>query len=167
MSAAHDSSLLARFSGVERLLRPLICSAVICLAALAPAHARAATDLELVGELMAFHGTKAIVSAMTTHCYETTGLDSAYQTANDNWYLRNIGFLELANRVAERLGGGTPEEVAAAETYGGTQIMSAYNQAKDKDSFCQAFVEQVNSGALDIDESLPGPLKQAQAIAAQ
>lgn len=121
---------------------------------------------ELIGELMAFHGSKAIVSAMTTHCYETTGLDTAYHDANDDWYLRNIGFLDLANRVAERLGGGTDEEVAAAETYGGSQIMSAYNQADDKDAFCQGFIEQVNSGALDIDKSLPGALKKAQAIAA-
>ena len=152
---------------VERLLRHLICSAAIFLFALVPAQAQDTANPELVGELMAFHGTKAIVSAMTTHCYETTGLDSAYHRANDDWYLRNIGFLDLANRVAERLGGGTPAEVAAAETYGGTQIMSAYNQAKDKDSFCQGFLDQVNSGALDIDESLPGALKKAQDIASQ
>ena len=124
-------------------------------------------DVELVGELMAFHGSKAIVSAMTTHCYETTGLDAAYQTANDNWYLRNIGFLDLANRVAMRLGGGTPDEIAAAETYGGTQIMSAYNQAEDKETFCRAFLEQVDGGALDIDKQLPAALEKAQAIAAQ
>tara|TARA_R110002124_G_scaffold114535_29_gene269509 strand:+ start:9004 stop:9450 length:447 start_codon:yes stop_codon:yes gene_type:complete len=147
-------------------LRSLICSLVICLAASVPAAAQDAADPALVGELMAFHGSKAIVSAMTTHCYETTGLDNAYKQANDNWYLRNIGFLELANRVAERLGGGTPQEVAAAETYGGSQIMSAYNQADDKDSFCKAFLDQVNSGALDIDKSLPDALKKAQAIAA-
>ncbi|MCS6762554.1 MAG: hypothetical protein MO846_11830 [Candidatus Devosia symbiotica] len=147
-------------------MRPLICSAVICLAALVPAHAQDVADPKLVGDLMAFHGSRAIVSVMTTHCYETTGLDSAYRQANDNWYLRNVGFLELADRVAERLGGGTPEEVEAAETYGGTQIMGAYNQADDKDSFCRALLEQVNSGALDIDQSLPGPLKQAQEIVA-
>ncbi len=147
-------------------MRSLICSLVICLAASVPAAAQDAADPALVGELMAFHGSKAIVSAMTTHCYETTGLDNAYKQANDNWYLRNIGFLELANRVAERLGGGTPQEVAAAETYGGSQIMSAYNQADDKDSFCKAFLDQVNSGALDIDKSLPDALKKAQAIAA-
>jgi hypothetical protein len=111
-------------------------------------------DGKLVGELMAFHGSKAIVSAMTTHCYETTGLDAAYQTANDN-------------RVAVKLGGGTPEEIAAAETYGGTQIMSAYNQAEDKETFCRAFLEQVDSGALDIDKQLPAALEKAQAIAAQ
>ena len=148
-------------------MRHLICSATICLASLVPAHAQDTANPALVGELMAFHGAKAIVAAMTTHCYETTGLDSAYQAANDDWYLRNIGFLELANRVAERLGGGTADEVAAAETYGGSQIMSAYNQAADKDSFCKGFLEQVNSGALDIDNSLPAALKQAQAIAAQ
>lgn len=124
-------------------------------------------DPELVGELMAFHGSQAIVSAMTTHCYETTGLDAAYQTANDNWYLRNIGFLDLADRVAMRLGGGTPAEIAAAETYGGTQIMSAYNQAADKETFCRGFLEQVNGGALDIDKQLPAALEKAQAIAAQ
>lgn len=124
-------------------------------------------DPELVGELMAFHGSKAIVSAMTTHCYETTGLDGAYQTANDNWYLRNVGFLDLADRVALRLGGGTPEEIAAAETYGGTQIMSAYNQAPDKETFCRSFLEQVDGGALDIDKQLPAALEKAQAIAGQ
>ena len=74
-------------------MRPLIFPAVIWLLALAPTAAQDAADAELIGELMAFHGSQAIVSAMTTHCYETTGLDSAYKTANDNWYLRNIGFL--------------------------------------------------------------------------
>ena len=148
-------------------MRPLICSALLWLAVLVPTHAQDEVDSELVGELMAFHGAKAIVGAMTTHCYETTGLDSAYKTANDDWYLRNIGFLDLANRVVERLGGGTPEAVVAAETYGGSQIMSAYNQAEDKDQFCRAFLEQVNSGALDIDRSLPAALQKAQAIAAQ
>ncbi|MGV8831187.1 MAG: hypothetical protein ACOH2N_04355 [Devosia sp.] len=148
------------------LLRPLICTAVVWLATLIPAHAQDGSDAELIGELMAFHGSEAIVKAMTTHCYETTGLDETYHQASDDWYLRNIGFLELADRVAERLGGGTPEEVAAAETYGGSQIMSAYNQAEDKDSFCQGFVEQVNDGALDIDKSLPDALKRAQAVAA-
>jgi hypothetical protein len=133
----------------------------------APAIAQEAGDAELIGELMAFHGSKAIVSAMTTHCYETTGLDAAYQTANDNWYLRNVGFLDLANRVAARLGGGTAQEIAAAETYGGTQIMSAYNQAEDKNTFCRAFLEQVDGGALDIDKQLPDALEKAQAIAAQ
>ena len=148
-------------------MRPLIFPAVIWLLALAPAVAQDASDAELIGELMAFHGSRAIVSAMTTHCYETTGLDSAYKTANDNWYLRNIGFLELANRVIERLGGGEEGQQKAAETYGGSQIMSAYNQAEDKDSFCRGFLEQVDSGALDIDKQLPDALDKAQAIAAQ
>ncbi|WP_240230318.1 hypothetical protein [Devosia lacusdianchii] len=140
---------------------------VIAMLFAAPAIAQEAGDAELIGELMAFHGSKAIVSAMTTHCYETTGLDAAYQTANDNWYLRNVGFLDLANRVAARLGGGTALEIAAAETYGGTQIMSAYNQAEDKNTFCRAFLEQVDGGALDIDKQLPDALEKAQAIAAQ
>lgn len=130
-------------------------------------QAQEASNGELMGELMAFHGSKAIVSAMTTHCYETTGLDAVYHTANDNWYLRNIGFLDLADRVAGRLGGGTAAEIAAAETYGGTQIMSAYNQAEDKETFCRAFLGQVESGALDIDKQLPAALEKAQAIAAQ
>ena len=147
-------------------MRFLSCSALLWLALLVPAHAQDEASSELVGELMAFHGAKAIVAAMTTHCYENTGLDSAFMTANDDWYLRNIGFLDLANRVVARLGGVTPEAVTAAETYGGSQIMSAYNQADDKDSFCKAFLDQVNSGALDIDKSLPDALKKAQAIAA-
>ncbi len=130
-------------------------------------HAQEAANAKLVGELMAFHGSETIVSAMTTHCYETTGLDSDYQTAYENWYLRNVGFLDLADRVAARLGGGTPEEIAAAENYGGSQIMSAYNQADDKEVFCRAFLEQVDSGALDIDKQLPEALSQAQQIAAQ
>lgn len=134
---------------------------------LSPLAQEAPDNAKLVGELMAFHGSKAIVAAMTTHCYETTGLDPAFKTANDNWYLRNIGFLDLADRVARELGGGTPEEITAAETYGGTQIMSAYNQAPDKSVFCKTFLEQIDSGALDIDKALPGALKQAQAIAAQ
>ena len=148
-------------------MRPLIFPAVIWLLALAPAVAQDASDAELIGELMAFHGSQAIVSAMTTHCYETTGLDQTYKTANDNWYLRNIGFLDLADRVIARLGGGAEGQQQAAETYGGSQIMSAYNQAADKDSFCRAFLEQVESGALDIDKQLPEALAKAQAIAAQ
>lgn len=104
---------------------------------------------------------------MTTHCYETTGLDPAYKTASDNWYLRNVGFLDLANRVIERLGGSSDAERQAAETYGGTQIMSAYNQAGDKETFCRAFLEQVESGALDIDKQMPAILSRAQDIAAQ
>lgn len=145
-----------------RRLLPLL----LCLI-MPQVHAQEAADPELVGELMAFHGSKTIVSAMTTHCYETTGLDGAYKTAFENWYLRNIGFLDLANRVAARLGGGSPEAVAAAENYGGSQIMSAYNQAGNKDVFCRAFLEQVDSGALDIDKQLPDALSKAQEIAAQ
>ena len=66
-----------------------------------------------------------------------------------------------------RLGGGAEGQQEAAETYGGSQIMSAYNQAADKDSFCRAFLEQVDSGALDIDKQLPEALEKAQAIAAK
>ena len=148
-------------------MRPLIFPAVIWLAALVPASAQDAGNAELIGELMAFHGSQAIVSAMTTHCYETTGLDPAYQAANDNWYLRNIGFLDLADRVIARLGGGDDGQQKAAETYGGTQIMSAYNQAADKNTFCRSFLEQVDGGALDIDKQLPAALAKAQDIAAQ
>lgn len=137
------------------------------LSIVVPASAQDASDPELIGELMAFHGSKAIVSAMTTHCYETTGLDAAYKTANDNWYLRNIGFLDLADRVIARLGGAAAGEQQTAETYGGSQIMSAYNQAEDKSLFCQAFLEQVDGGALDIDKQLPSALEKAQAIASQ
>jgi hypothetical protein len=121
----------------------------------------------LIGELMAFHGSKAIVTAMTGHCYENTDLDNAYHTASDNWYLRNIGFLDLADRVAAKLGGGGAQAITAAETYGGTQIMSAYNQAEDKNTFCRAFLEKVDSGALDIDKQLPDALKRAQDIASE
>ena len=149
------------------LVRFPILLAAAWLTALVPASAEDASDAELIGELMAFHGSKAIVSAMTTHCYETTGLDTAYQTASDNWYLRNIGFLDLADRVIIRLGGGAEGEQQAAETYGGTQIMSAYNQAEDKTTFCRAFLEQVDGGALDIDKQLPDALAKAQDIAAQ
>jgi hypothetical protein len=148
-------------------LRSLVLSAALWLAVLAPASAQQASDPELVGELMAFHGSQAIVSAMSTHCYETTGLDGAYQVAAENWYLRNIGFLDLADRVIARLGGGAAGQQEAAETYGGTQIMSAYNQAADKGTFCRAFLEQVDSGALDIDTQLPDALARAQDIAAQ
>lgn len=137
------------------------------LTSLIPASAQDANNAELIGELMAFHGSEAIVSAMTTHCYETTGLDSAYKIASDNWYLRNIGFLDLADRVIARLGGAAEGAQRAAETYGGEQIMSAYNQADDKDTFCRAFLEQVEGGALDIDKQLPEALKKAQEIASQ
>jgi len=44
--------------------------------------------------------------------------------------------------------------------------MSAYNQAENKNSFCRAFLEQVETGALDIDRQLPAPLKRAQEISA-
>jgi hypothetical protein len=125
-----------------------------------------AGDPALVGELMAFHGSAAIVDVMTTHCYETTGLDTAYQEASENWYLRNISYLDLADRVIARLGGGSEEELEAAETYGGTQIMTAYNQAPDKTVFCRAFLEQVEGGSLDIDKQLPDVLKRAQEISA-
>jgi hypothetical protein len=124
-------------------------------------------DAKLVGELMAFHASAAIVSAMTSHCYENTGLDSAYQAAGDNWYLRNVGFLDLADRVIARLGGGAPGQIEAAETYGGTQIMTAYNQAPDKEEFCRNFLAEVEGGAMDIDKQLSGPLKKAQEIASQ
>lgn len=139
---------------------------MVWLAALVPVSAQQA-DPELIGELMAFHGSRAIVSAMTTHCYETTGLDPVYQTADENWYLRNIGFLDLADRVIAKLGGAAEGQQKAAETYGGTQIMSAYNQAGDKNTFCRAFLAQVDGGALDIDKQLPTVLSKAQEIAAQ
>jgi hypothetical protein len=147
------------------VLRAVACAAMLVLtgnAALAQEG-----DAKLVGELMAFHASASIVSAMTAHCYETTGLDSAYETAGDNWYLRNVGFLELADRVIERLGGGTQGQVEAAETYGGTQIMDAYNKSGDKDEFCRNFLGEVDAGALDIDKQLSGPLKKAQEIASQ
>lgn len=131
-----------------------------------PAGAQEEAGKALVGELMAFHGSKAIVDVMSIHCYETTGLDNAYKTASENWYLRNIKYLDLANRVIEELGGGSDEERRAAETYGGSQIMSAYNQAPSKDVFCKAFLEQVQSGAMDIDKQLPDVLERAQAISA-
>jgi hypothetical protein len=157
--------VIASFCGVERALRFLIFP-VIWLATLIPTLAQDA-DPQLVGELMAFHGSQAIVAAMSTHCYETTGLDSAYEVASSNWHLRNVGFLDLADRVIARLGGAAPGQQQAAETYGGTQIMGAYNQATDKTSFCRGFLEQVESGALDIDKQLPALLRRAQDIAVE
>ena len=146
-------------------LKAVACAAVIVLGGGA---AWAQDDnSQLVGELMAFHGSAAIVGAMTTHCYETTGLDSAYETAGDNWYLRNVSFLDLADRVIARLGGGTPGQLEAAETYGGTQIMDAYNKAEDKEGFCRNFLAEVEGGAMDIDKTLSEPLKKAQGIASQ
>lgn len=140
----------------------------LLLVPLIPAQAQdeSAANQQLIGELMAFHGSQAIVDVMTTHCYETTGLDGAYKAAADNWYLRNIGFLDLADRVIARLGGGAEGQQRAAETYGGSQIMTAYNQASSKTTFCQGFLDQVESGALDIDKQLPDPLKRAQEISA-
>jgi hypothetical protein len=130
------------------------------------AQEQSEADAALVGELMAFHGSKAIVEVMSTHCYETTGLDNAYKDAAANWYLRNVSYLDLADRVIARLGGGTDGQQKAAETYGGSQIMTAYNQAPDKDVFCRAFLEQIESEALDIDRQLPDILKRAQDISA-
>jgi len=152
----------------ETLVRQMALLATAWLTALIPASAQddPAANTRLIGELMAFHGSQAIVEVMTTHCYETTGLDSAYKTAAENWYLRNIGFLDLADRVIDRLGGAAEGQLEAAETYGGTQIMTAYNQAGSKETFCRAFLEQVDSGALDIDKQLPDPLKRAQEISA-
>jgi hypothetical protein len=148
------------------LRRNLVLAAAILTIAAPAAAQDAAADAALVGELMAFHGSKAIVEVMTTHCYETTGLDTAYQDAAANWYLRNISYLDLADRVAARLGGGSAEEIKAAETYGGSQIMTAYNQAADKEVFCRTFLEQVESESLDIDNQLPDILKRAQDISA-
>lgn len=148
-------------------MRSCLALVVSALSLVIPAQAQddSAANSQLIGELMAFHGSQAIVQVMTTHCYETTGLDGAYKTAADNWYLRNIGFLDLADRVIISLGGAAEGQQHAAETYGGSQIMSAYNQAADKNSFCRAFLEQVDSGALDINNQLPAPLKRAQEIA--
>jgi hypothetical protein len=149
-------------------LRSCLALAVAFLTLAIPAHAQdeSAANSQLIGELMAFHGSQAIVDVMTTHCYETTGLDAAYKTAAENWYLRNISFLDLADRVIAKLGGGVEGQQKAAETYGGTQIMTAYNQSPDKTSFCRTFLEQVETGALDIDQQLPAPLKRAQEISA-
>ena len=144
-----------------------ICAALVAIASPALAQdAPSAQDTALIGELMAFHGSQAIVEVMTTHCYETTGLDTAYQDAAADWYLRNIGYLDLADRVIARLGGGTEGQLEAAETYGGSQIMTAYNQAPDKDVFCRAFLAQVEDGGLDINEQLPEILRRAQEISA-
>ncbi|MBE7732527.1 hypothetical protein [Devosia faecipullorum] len=143
--------------------RKLVFAAAFVIAIL---PAQAEDDAALIGELMAFHGSKAIVEAMTTHCYENTGLDGAYTEAAANWYLRNISYLDLADRVINRLGGGAEGQQEAAEIYGGSQIMSAYNQAGDKTVFCRTFLEQVENGLLDIDKQLPEILKRAQEISA-
>lgn len=150
----------------ELAVRAILVLGAVLTMLVPPANAQQDADAALVGELMAFHGSKAIIDAMTTHCYETTGLDNAYKTASENWYLRNIGYLDLADRVIARLGGGIEGQQKAAETYGGTQIMTAYNQAPDKNVFCRAFLEQVEGGALDIDRQLPEVLKRAQEISA-
>lgn len=149
-------------------MRSRLALVVSLMSLVIPAHAQeeSGANSQLIGELMAFHGSQAIVDVMTTHCYETTGLDAAYKTAAENWYLRNISFLDLADRVINSLGGAAEGQRQAAETYGGSQIMSAYNQAGDKNSFCRAFLEQVDSGALDINNQLPAPLKRAQEISA-
>lgn len=140
---------------------------VLLACARAASAATEEADPALIGELMAFHGSRTIVSVMTTHCYETTGLDPAYKSAAEDWYLRNIGFLDLAERVINRLGGAGENEREAAETFAGTSIMDAYNRATDKTEFCRAFLARVEAGALDIDEQLPGPLTRARQIAAQ
>lgn len=148
-------------------MRRFVILAAAFLTVLTPTMGQEETaDTALIGELMAFHGSKAIVEAMTTHCYENTGLDDVYKEAAANWYLRNISYLDLADRVINRLGGAEEGQQVAAETYGGSQIMSAYNQASDKTVFCRTFLEQVESGALDIDKQLPDILKRAQEISA-
>jgi len=154
---------------LRHVMRFSVALVVATLGQLSPAFpARAQPDdAALIGELMAFHGSETIVSVMTTHCYETTGLDPAYKAAAEAWYLRNIGFLDLADRVILRLGGADEAERAAAETYAGSQIMSAYNEASDKTAFCREFLGQVESGRFDIDKQLPGPLERAREIASQ
>lgn len=146
------------------LLAPLIAP---LMAEETPLDMPQAERIELIGELVAFHGTATIVSVMSTHCYETTGLDRAYRTAAENWHLRNIGYLDLADRVVTRLGGADEGQKQTAQTYAGTQIMSAYNAAPDKNRFCREFLEKLDTGGFDIDKTLAGPLQQAQAIATQ
>lgn len=144
-------------------------TAVVGMVALAWAGGASAQEddtVQLIGELMAFHASEAIVEVMATHCYETTGLDAAFRTAADNWYLRNVGYLDLADRVIDRLGGGAEGQLEQVQTYAGSQIMSAYNQSEDKSTFCRAFLERVDNGELDIDQQLPDALKRAQDIAA-
>lgn len=145
----------------------LIAAGLVFASAPAMAQEKTDADTAFIGELMAFHGSKAIVDAMTTHCYETTGLDSSYHEAAQNWYLRNVVFLDLADRVAAKLGGVAEGEQERVETYAGSQIMSAYNQAENKRSFCTGFLQQVNDGDLDIDKQLPAVLKRAQEIASE
>lgn len=144
-------------------------TAVLGLSALmvaGSANAQEGDAVQLIGELMAFHASESIVEVMATHCYETTGLDPVYQVAAENWYLRNVGYLDLADRVIDRLGGGADGQLEQVQTYAGSQIMSAYNQAESKDTFCRAFLERVDNGELDIDQQLPDALKRAQEIAA-
>lgn len=148
-------------------MRFLVLTLLLGLAPLVPAQAQDASNPELVGELLAFHGSKVIVSAMTTHCYETTGLDGTYKTAYDNWYLRNIGFLDLADRVVAKLGGAPEGMKAQIENLAGSQIMSAYNQSADRDVFCRAFLAEVDGGMRDINKQLPAVLEKAQEIASQ
>jgi hypothetical protein len=160
---------LAQCLRAERRLRLVVFAALgMSLSLCLPSHAQAITDdAELIGALTAFHGSRTIVSVMATHCYENAGLNPEFRTASDNWYLRNIGFLDLADRVIIRLGGAEPGQREAAETYAGSQIMSAYNQAPNKEAFCRDFLAQVNSGGFDIDRTLEDPLRRAQAIAAE
>ncbi|GHA24427.1 hypothetical protein GCM10007989_20120 [Devosia pacifica] len=139
----------------------------VLLAGTTSCLAMAQDDNRLIDRLLAFHGTETIVSVMSTHCYETTGLDGAYLEAADNWYLRNVSYLDLADRVIERLGGAAPEQVEEAETYSGTQIMSAYNAAADKSAFCSEFIEDVTSQDLDIDNRMPDLLEEARAVTRQ
>lgn len=154
----------------ERRLRLVVFVALglsLCLSL--PSHAQAdnTEDARLIGALTAFHGSRTIVTAMSAHCYENAGLNPDFRTASENWYLRNVGFLDLADRVIAKLGGAEPGQREAAETYAGSQIMSAYNQAPNKLSFCRDFLAQVNSGGFDIDKTLEEPLRRAQAIAAE
>ncbi len=139
---------------------------LMILASAGSAGAQEGDTVQLIGELMAFHASESIVDVMATHCYETTGLDQAYKTAAENWYLRNVGYLDLADRVIDRLGGGAEGQLAQVQTYAGSQIMTAYNQADDKTTFCRAFLERVENGELDINQQLPDALKRAQEIAA-
>ncbi|RUT29308.1 hypothetical protein EMQ25_14385 [Arsenicitalea aurantiaca] len=133
----------------------------------APAHAATAGQDELIGEVLAFYGTQTIVETMSTHCYESAGLEEEYEIAAQDWYLRNVSFLDLAHRVLTQLDGLDEERRRAAEIYSGTQIMTAFNAAPDKRAFCLAFRESLEEGVLDIDRQFADTLERARAVTIQ
>jgi hypothetical protein len=123
-------------------------------------------DPRLLGEIYAFYGTKALVGVASERCYVQMGLDAAYPLAAENWNIRNIAYVELADRVLILLGQTTPDSRNAAEAYGTEQARHAFDAAADASAYCATLLLSINAGAFDIAEQYPEQLRRIQAVGA-